>query len=161
MPITRSEMHETKKGNDWHFGMKAHIGVDSRHKLIHSVAATAANVHDSHLLPALLHGGETKVWGDPAYQGKREVVHPLAPLAQDMTHRRNRRGGWLDLVERRKNRSKSRMRAKVEHPFLVLKVIFGFRTVRHRGITKNAQRLNVACALVNLFMLRRPLLRLA
>ena len=79
IPITRSEMHQTKKGNDWHFGMKAHIGVDSRHKLIHSVAATAANVHDSHLLPALLHGGETKVWGDPAYQGKREVVHPLAP----------------------------------------------------------------------------------
>ena len=155
------EMHQVKKGNEWHFGMKAHIGVDSRHKLIHSVAATAANVHDSHLLPALLHGHETRVWGDSAYQGKGEVIHALAPRARDMTHRRYRRGDWLDPVERRKNRSKSRVRAKVEHPFLVLKVIFGFRKVRYRGLAKNAQRLNVACALVNLFMLRRPLLRLA
>jgi IS5 family transposase len=78
-----------------------------------------------------------------------------------MTHRRYRRGGWLDAVERRRNRSKSRVRAKVEHPFLVLTVIFGFRKVRYRGIAKNAQRLSVACALVNLFMLRRPLLHLA
>ena len=155
------EMHQTKKGNQWHFGMKAHIGVDSRHTLIHAVAATAANVHDCHLLPELLHGDETKVWGDSAYQGKRDVIHALAPQARDMTHRRYRRGGWLDPIQWRKNRNKSRVRAKVEHPFLVLKVIFGFRKVRYRGIAKNAQRLNVACALVNLFMLRRPLLRLA
>jgi IS5 family transposase len=141
--------------------MKAHIGVDSRLKLIHSVAATAANVHDSHLLPELLHGNETKVWGDSAYQGKGEVIHALAPRARDMTQRRYRRGGWLDPIERRKNRSKSRVRAKVEHPFLVLKTIFGFRKVRYRGLAKNTQRLNVACALVNLFLLRRPLLRLA
>jgi len=155
------EMHQTKKGNEWHFGMRAHIGVDSRHKLIHSVAATAANVHNSYLLPELLHGHETRVWGDSAYQGRGDVIHALAPRALGMTHRRNRRGGWLDPVERRKNRSKLRVRAKVEHPFLALRVIFGFRKVRYRGIAENAQRLNVACALVNLFMLRRPLLRLA
>jgi transposase, IS5 family len=77
-----------------------------------------------------------------------------------MIHRRCRRGGWLDPVKRRKNRSKSRVRAIVECSFLVLKVIFGFRKVRYRGIAKNAQRLNMACALVNLFMLRKPLLRL-
>jgi IS5 family transposase len=82
-------------------------------------------------------------------------------LTVDMTHRRHRRGGWLDPVERRKNRRKSRVRAEVEHAFLVLQVIFGLRKARYRGIAKNAQRLNGACALINLFMLRRPLLRLA
>lgn len=152
------EMHQTKKGNEWHFGMKAHIGVDSATKIIHSVAATAANVHDSHLLPELLHGRETRVWGDSAYQGQGEVIRRLAPKAKDFTHRRYRRAGKVDPVERRKNRFKSRVRARGEHPFLILKRVFGFAKVRYRGIAKNAQRLNVACALVNLFQLRRRLL---
>lgn len=153
------EMHQTRKGNEWHFGMKAHIGVDSATKIIHSVAATAANVHDSHLLPELLHGNETRVWGDSAYQGQGEIIRTLAPNASDFTHRRYRRGGHLDPIERRKNRNKSRVRAKGEHPFLILKRVFGFAKVRYRGIAKNAERLNVACALVNLFMLRRALLQ--
>ena len=72
------EMHQTKKGNQWYFGMKAHIGVDSQTKLIHSVAATAANVHDSQVLPELLHGEETRVWGDAAYSGQREVIRTRA-----------------------------------------------------------------------------------
>jgi IS5 family transposase len=76
------EMHQTKKGNQWYFGMKAHIGVDSRTKLIHSVAATAANVHDSQVLPELLHGQETRVWGDAAYSGQREIIRQQAPRAQ-------------------------------------------------------------------------------
>jgi IS5 family transposase len=155
------EMHQTKKGNEWHFGMKAHIGVDSATKIIHSVAATAANVHDAHLLPELLHGRETRVWGDSAYQGQGDVIRAVAPKARDCTHRRYRFRGRVDEVERRKNRSKSRVRAKGEHPFLVLKRVFGFTKVRYRGLYKNAQRLTVACALVNLFQLRRPLLRLA
>jgi IS5 family transposase len=155
------EMHQTKNGNEWHFGIKAHIGVDSRHKLIHSVAATAASVHDSHLLRELLHGHETRVWGDSADKGMPEVIHALAPRARDMTHRRYRRGGSLDPVERQKNRNKSRVPAKVEHPVLMLKAIFGFRKVRYRGIAMNAQRLNLACALVNLFMLRQRVLRMA
>jgi IS5 family transposase len=155
------EMHQTKKGNEWHFGMKAHIGVDSRTKIIHSVVASAANVHDSLALPVLLHGQETRVWGDSAYQGQTEVIRACAPLARDMTHRRYRFGGRTDVVEQRKNRNKSRVRARGEHPFLVLKRIFGFNKVRYRGIAKNAERLYVACALVNLFQLRRPLLRLA
>src|SRR5208282_4949080 len=82
------EMHQTKKGNQWHFGMKAHIGVDSRTKIIHSVAASAANVHDSLALPVLLHGKETRVWGDSAYQGQTDVIHRHAPRAADMTQRR-------------------------------------------------------------------------
>jgi IS5 family transposase len=155
------QMHQTKKGNEWHFGMKAHIGVDSATKIIHSVAATPANVHDSQLLPVLLHGGETRVWGDSAYQGQGEVIRACAPRARDCTHRRYRHRGRVDEVERRKNRNKSKVRAKGEHPFLILKRVFGFAKVRYRGIYKNAQRLTVACALVNLFQLRRPLLRLA
>src|SRR6202049_2185295 len=79
------QMHQTRKGNEWHFGMKAHIGVDSRTKIIHSVAASADNVHDSFALPVLLHGKETRVWGDSAYQGQTDVIHRHAPLAADMT----------------------------------------------------------------------------
>ena len=155
------EMHQTKKGNAWHFGMKAHIGVDSRTKIIHSVAASAANIHDSLALPVLLHGKETCVWGDSAYQGQSEVIHEHAPRARDMTQRRYRYRDRIDVVEQRKNRNKSRVRAKGEHPFLVLKRLFGFAKVRYRGIAKNAERLYVACALVNLFQLRRPLSRQA
>jgi IS5 family transposase len=72
------KMHQTKKGNQWYFGMKAHIGVDSRTTLIHSVAATAANVHDSQVLPDLLHGQETRVWGDAAYSGQRDIIRQHA-----------------------------------------------------------------------------------
>jgi IS5 family transposase len=100
--------------------MKAHIGVDSRSKIIHSVAASAANIHDSLALPVLLHGKETCVWGDSAYQGQSGVIHKHARKARDMTNRRCRYRGQVDEVERRKNRHKSSVRAKVEHPFLIL-----------------------------------------
>ncbi len=154
------DMHQTKKGNQWFFGMKAHIGVDSRTKLIHAVVATAANVHDSHCLPDLLHGEETKVWGDSAYQGQGEVIAACAPGAQDMTNRRYRRKGVVDEAERARNKTKSKIRAKVEHPFLVIKQIFGFAKTRYRGLEKNAHRLFVTCALANLYMVRRRLLRM-
>jgi transposase, IS5 family len=150
-----------KKGNEWHFGMKAHIGVDSGMKIIHSVAASAANVHDSLALPVLLHGKETCVWGDSAYQGQSDVIHQYAAQARDMTQRRYRYRDRIDVVQQLKNRNKSRLRARGEHPFVILKRIFGFAKVRYRGIAKNAERLYVACALVNLYQLRRPLLRLA
>lgn len=155
------EMHQTKKGNQWYFGMKAHIGVDSRTKLIHSVAASAANVHDSLALPVLLHGKETCVWGDSAYQSQKELIRKHAPKARDMTNRRYRYQGRVDEVEKRKNRYKSSVRARVEHPFLILKRVFGFAKVRYRGLAKNRERLHVACALVNLFQVRGALLRLA
>ena len=151
------EMHQTKKGNQWYFGMKAHIGVDSRTKLIHSVAATAANVHDSRLLPDLLHGGETRVWGDSAYTGQSEVIRKHAPKAKDFTQKKGSRHRSLTDAERAKNRAKSRVRAKVEHPFLILKRVFGFNKVRYRGLDKNANWLFVACGLVNLYMARRRL----
>jgi IS5 family transposase len=155
------EMHQTRKGNQWYFGMKAHVGVDSKTKLIHSVAATPANVHDSQVLPDLLHGEETKVWGDSAYAGQTAVIRKHAPKAKDFTQKKGSRHRTLSEAEKKRNRNKSRVRAKGEHPLLILKRIFGFDKVRYRGIDKNANRLFVACGLVNLYMVRRRILALA
>ena len=153
------DMHQTRKGNQWYFGMKAHIGVDSKTKLIHSVVATAANVADSTILPDLLHGDETRVWGDQAYRGQQEVIRDCAPKAKDFTNRRYRHCGVVDELEKARNRTKSKVRAKVEHVFGVIKRVFGFAKVRYRGLEKNAHRLFVTCALANLFMVRHRLLR--
>jgi len=155
------EMHQTRKGNQWYFGMKAHIGVDSKTKLIHSVVATAANVHDSQILPDLLHGEETRIWGDSAYSGQTEVIREHASHAQDFTNRKGHRHQPLSPEEKEENRTKSKVRAKVEHPFLVIKKIFGFCKVRYRGLDKNANRLFVVCGLANLYLGRRHLLRVA
>ena len=154
------EMRQVKKGNQWHFGMKAHIGTDSQSKLIHSVAFTAANVHDSQALPQLLHGRETRVWGDSAYTGQTERIKACAPKAQDFTHRRGTRNHRLPARESAKNATKSRVRAKVEHAFLIIKRLFGFTKERYRGLKKNANRLFVTCALANLYRVRHRLLRL-
>jgi len=153
------EMHQTKKGNQWYFGMKAHFGVDSRSKLIHAVAATPANAADSTVLPELLHGQETRVWGDQAYRGQRAVIRERAPRARDFINRRYRHRGVVDEVERAKNRTKSKVRARVEHAIGVVKRVFGFAKLRYRGLNKNRHRLLVTCALANLFMARRHLLR--
>jgi transposase, IS5 family len=139
--------------------MKAHFGVDSRSKLIHAVVATPANVADSKVLPDLLHGNETRVWGDQAYRGQRAVIRQLARRAQDFVNRRYRHRGVVDQIERAKNRTKSKVRAKVEHPIGIIKRVFGFAKVRYRGLKKNALRLLVTCALANLFIARRRLLR--
>ena len=139
--------------------MKGHFGVDSRTKLIHAVAATPANVADSTVLPEPLHGQETRVWGDQAYGGQRAVIREHAPKARDFTNRRYRHRGVVDEVERAKNRTKSKVRARVEHAIGVIKGVFGFAKVRYRGLKKNTHRLLVTCALANLFMARRHLLR--
>lgn len=151
------EMHQTKKGNEWHFGMKAHVGVDTETKLIHSVVATAANVADCTVLPQLLHGGEQTVWGDQAYQGQGEAISKVAPKAQDFTNRRYRFKGYVDEQQRLLNRIQSSTRARVEHSIGVFKRVFGFRKVRYRGLAKNGNRLFVACALANLFIVRHAL----
>ena len=141
--------------------MKAHIGVDSQSKVIHAVVATPANVHDSVCLPDLLHGEETRVWGDSAYQGQREVIREHAPKARDFTHRRYRYKAMVNEEERAKNKTKSSVRAKVEHPFLIIKRIFGFVKTRYKGLAKNAHRLFVTCALTNLYLTRRRLWQLS
>lgn len=153
------EMHQTKKGKQWDFGMKAHVGVDSQTKLIHSAVATAAHVADARVLPDLLHGEETKVWGDQAYRGQREAILEAAPRAQDLTSKRYRYKDRIDEVERARNRTKSRVRSRVEHVFQIMKLKFGFTKVRYRGLAKNANRLLATCALVNLFTARWKLLR--
>ena len=159
------DMHQTRKGNQWFFGMnplkgvKAPIGVDSKTKVIHSVVAIAANVHDATILPDLLHGEETRVWGDSAYQGQTDVLRQHAPKARDLTNRRYRYKGVVNEVERARNRIKSHIRSRVEHVFGVIKGVFHFTKVRYRGLEKNAHRLFVTCALANLYLVRRRLLR--
>ena len=151
------EMHQTKKGNQWYFGAKAHIGVDSKEGVVHSVCTSAASVSDVHMLPDLLHGEEKKVWGDAGYQGQTAAIHEAAPQAQDMTNRRVKTKQGVDEDEKRKNRTKSRVRAKVEWPFRILKRVFGFTKVRYRGIKKNHEWLLTAFALVNLYQHRKRL----
>jgi IS5 family transposase len=151
------EMHQTKKGKQWYFGLKAHIGVDSKETVVHSVCTSAASVADAHMLPDLLHGGEKKVWGDAAYQGQGEVIREAAPEAQDMTSRRTKFKNYVDEEAKRKNTTKAKVRARVEHPFRILKRIFGFDKVRYRGLRKNHNRLCACFALVNLYLHRERL----
>lgn len=151
------EMHQTRKGKQWYFGLKAHVGVDSKQGHVHSVCTSAASVADKHMLPDLLHGDECKVWGDGAYQGQGEAIRQAAPRAQDMTSRRVKYKNFVDELQKAKNRVKARVRAKVEHPFRILKRIFGFEKVRYRGLKKNHERLCACFALVNLYLHRKRL----
>jgi IS5 family transposase len=153
------EMHQTRKGKMWHFGMKLHIGVDSHTGLTHSAMVTAANVHDKHPLPDLLHGDELRVYGDSAYASQQELIASKAPAALDLTNQRVRKvNGMPDETQRRKNRQKSKVRARVEHVFAVIKRQWGFTKVRYRGLQKNATRAFTALALANIYMSRGLLL---
>jgi IS5 family transposase len=151
------EMHQTKKGNQWHFGMKVHIGVDSKTGLTHSASITSANVHDSQELPNLLHGNETRLYGDSAYIGQKEVLKQIAPKAKDFTNKRASRNTTLTDADKETNRRKSQVRAKVEHPFRPLKSIHGFAKVRYRGLLKNANRAFAMLALINVSKWGLPL----
>jgi IS5 family transposase len=144
------EMHQTKKGNQWYFGMKVHIGVDSKTGLTHSASITSANVHDSQELPNLLHGDETRLYGDSAYTGQKDVLKQIAPHAKDFTNKRASRNRPLTDEDKETNRRKSQVRAKVEHRFRPLKSIYGFAKVRYRGLMKNANRAFALLALINL-----------
>ena len=153
------EMHQTKKGNAWHFGMKLHIGTDSQTGLVHSASVTAANVHDSHQVPNLLHGEETRIYGDSAYRGKeqRQRLKAIAPKAKDFTNERAYRNSPLSEADKETNRRKSSIRAKVEHPFLTVKRLWGFAKVRYRGLAKNANRAFAMLAMLNVLKWGRPL----
>ena len=152
------EMHQTRKGQRWYFGMKLHIGVDSQSGLAHSAVVTAANVHDKHPLPNLLHGNEQRVYGDSAYASQKALIRGKAPQAKDFTNQRTRRCGVVDETQRAKNRNKSRIRARVEHLFGVVKRLWGFGKVRYRGLQKNATRAFTALALANIYLGRGQLL---
>ena len=156
------EMHQTKKGNQWHFGMKAHIGVDAESGLVHTVIGTAANVNDVTCGHALLHGEETDVFADAGYQGSMKrpeatgvvwhvAMRPGKRRALDKSRASHR---LVDEVER----IKASVRAKVEHPFRVIKCQFGFVKVRYRGLAKNTAKLITLFALSNLWMARKQLM---
>jgi len=157
------EMHQTKKGNQWYFGMKVHIGVDTDTGLIHSVETTAANVHD--LTPAadLLHGEETVVYADAGYQGiEKRVEIEGKGIGFRVAMRPGKRRALPDTPEGRVDdlieTAKAHIRAKVEHPFRVIKRQFGFEKTRLRGMLKNRCKVNVLAALTNLFLVRHQLL---
>ncbi len=146
------EMHQTKKGNQWHFGMKAHIGVDADTGIVHSMSATAANVHDVTETHNLLHGGETVVWGDAGYQGVHKRRENLGlevewRVAMRPGRRRKLEPGSEEALE---EQAKASVRAKVEHPFLRLKRLFGYGKVRYRGLARNMERLALLFGLGNL-----------
>ncbi len=146
------EMHQTKQGNQWHFGMKVHIGVDADTGVVHSMTTTAANVHDVTEAHNLLHGGETVVWGDAGYQGvhRREENRGLAVEWRVAMRPGRRRKLAPDSDEALAEQAKASVRAKVEHPFLRLKRVFGYAKVRYRGLVKNAERLALLFGLGNL-----------
>jgi IS5 family transposase len=154
------EMHQTKKGNQWYFGMKLHIGADSRSGVVHSAEVSAANTHDSQLLPELMHGKERRLYGDSAYRGEKHkaAMHKAAPEVKDFTNERAHRNRPLSKQQKQTNTRKSSVRAKVEYVFLVVKKLWGFGKVRYRGLAKNKNRLLTSLALANLFIVRKRLL---
>jgi IS5 family transposase len=157
------EMHQTKKGNQYYFGMKAHIGVDAESGLVHAVVGTAANVHDLTPVEQLLHGEETQIHADAGYTGigKREGLKDLEVTWHVAMRPGQRRAlpntGYGDLM-RKLEQTKARIRAKVEHPFRVIKRQFGYVKVRYRGLAKNTAQLQTLFALSNLWMVRRRLI---
>lgn len=158
-----AEMHQTKKGNQWHFGMKAHIGVDAQSGLVHTLVGTAANVHDVTQAQALLHGDETDVFGDAGYQGveKREENLEL-PVTWHVAMRPGKRkqlpGTPLGELMEEVEQAKASIRAKVEHPFHVVKNLFHHRKVRYKGLAKNTAQLFSLFGFANLMLARRWLL---
>ena len=154
------EMHQAKKGNQWHFGMKAHIGVDAESGLTHTVVGTAANVSDVTQAQALLHGDETHVFGDAGYQGVEKREENLeCPVTWHVAMKPSKRralpktlsGEILEWVEH----AKASIRAKVEHPFHVVKNLFRHRRTRYRGLEKNTAQLLTLFGLANLMLARR------
>ena len=157
------EMHQTKKGNQWHFGMKAHIGVDADSGLVHTVIGTAANVHDVTQGHGLLHGEESVVFADAGYRGadKREEATSVQwQVAMRAGKRKvlDKNSPWGNLLDKAEQ-MKASVRAKVEHPFRVIKCQFGFTKVRYKGLAKNTAQLVTLFALSNLWMARRRILQ--
>jgi len=161
------EMHQTKKGNQWHFGMKAHIGVDAESGLVHTVTTTAANAHDVTQAHALLHGQEEVVFADSGYRGleKRQEVQDkhagvdwqiaMMPGKRKTLDKTRISNALTDQLEK----LKAGIRAKVEHPFRVIKCQFGHRKTRYRGLAKNTSQLLVLFALSNLWMVRKRIIQ--
>jgi IS5 family transposase len=157
------EMHQSKKGNQWYFGMKAHIGVDADSGLVHTVRGTAGNINDVLEANTLLHGKETQAWGDAGYQGADKRPDAKAIVRWNIAMRPGKRrdldkSRLVDELTEQLERLKASIRAKVEHPFRVIKRQFGHVKVRYRGLAKNTAQLHTLFALSNLWMARRALM---
>ena len=152
------QMHQTRKGKQWYFGMKVHTGVDTDSGLVHTVRATAANVADVNVLGELLHGGEESLHGDSAYHSRELKGQAEASGIEFNVNQRGTKHRPLTKTQRMRNRRLSRVRAVVEHPFLVVKRLWGHAKVRYRGIRKNLAQMNTLFALANLYRVRYQLL---
>ena len=151
------EMSQVKKGNEWHFGMKAHVGVDTKSRVVHSVVCTTASIHDSQEMEELLHGEEEKVYGDKAYAStERKERYESEGVEWNISRKGNRKQA-LSKKDKEWNRRKSKVRAKGEHPFGVVKHLWGYAKTRYRGIAKNASQLFMLFALGNLYLTRKQL----
>jgi len=157
------EMSSTKKGNQWYFGMKAHIGADTANGLVHTVVGTAAKVPDVKMTDELLHGEEYEVHGDKGYTTKQRNLPASDPATGPLWcfPFKRRCGEELPEWKREINHRLSQLRARVEHPFRVIKRQFGFTKVRYRGLAKNTAQLTTLFALSNLYLVRRQLFAVA
>ena len=151
------EMHQTRKGQQWYFGMKLHIGVDEALGLIHSVETTPANASDINHAAALLHGEEARVWADAGYTGIEKREEHQAREVDWLVALRPGKRAQLSPTSRlaRAEKAKASVRAKVEHPFRYIKVLFGYAKVRYRGLAKNENRLHVLAGFTNLLIGRK------
>jgi IS5 family transposase len=127
-------LRQTRKGQQWYLGLKAHIGVDSKTNVVHSICTSAASVSDCHLLVVLLHGEERKVWGDAGYEGRARVIRQAAPQAQDRTSRSTKYNRRPDELQKNKTKTRSKVRTMVEYPFRIHKRVFDFDKVRYRAL---------------------------
>jgi IS5 family transposase len=152
------DMHQTRKGKQWYFGMKVHTGTDADSGLVHTVCATAANVADVNMLGELLHGAEQSVHGDSAYHSKQLKADAEAAGIEFNVNQRGSKHRPLTKRERARNRRLSRVRATVEHPYLVVKRLWGHAKVRYRGLKKNLAQMHTLFALANVFRARRQLM---
>ena len=152
------EMSSTKKGNDWYFGMKAHIGVDADSGTVHSLDTSTARLHDSQVWDDLLHGEETSVWADKGYVSAEREAAFAGPGKAWGVMRKAPKGGELHPLDEWANRIIAMVRARVEHPFRVIKRQFGHVKTRYRGLAKNRAQLFTLFALGNLFLVRRRLM---
>jgi IS5 family transposase len=151
------EMKQTKKGNQWYFGMKAHVGTDSHRGLAHSIVVTDAAVHDSQVMDELLHGGEEAVYGDKAYVSEEKRKRYEARGIEWCIKRKAARGQQLAQEDKTYNHRCGQIRAKGEHAFLVVKHLWHYRKVRYKGLYKNAAQVFSLFALANLYLVRREL----
>ena len=151
------EMRSSKKGNQWHFGMKAHIGVDAKSGLVHTAGVTSGSVHDATVMDRLIRDDDTAVYGDKGYASGAKKRAAEAAGVLWAVKEKAKPGQWLTAHQRARNRRFGKVCAKVEHVLRVMKCQFGYRKVRYRGLNKNAAQVFSLLALANLYLARRTI----